>query len=266
MTCKLNRSTPAWLPLSRLTMLIILLGLWCPLAPAQWSTPGVITTSPGPDHFLALGESQTSVQRTFAASEGDTLHVVWMMQTPGEGIATITNIYYQHSFDGGATWSDTIPLTYVTAGDTSHLYPCLSVSGTTVHVVWLYGDNSNFMALGALYRRSDDAGNTWSDAVMIAPGYRGEVGGLNPMIIATGSHLHVSWAGYTNNPGDYRARTFYCASEDNGHTWNTPVEVSEHGNNLRVIQTAMAVTGTTIHLAWATMGSEERTFIYYRRS
>jgi hypothetical protein len=250
----------------RSALLVVLLGLFSPLVSAQWSTPGLIATSPGIDHFLALGQSQTSMQRTFAAPNSDTLHVVWMMQTPGADVATITNIYYQHSFDGGATWSDTIPLTYVTAGDTSHLNPCLSVSGSTVHVVWLYGDNSNFRALGALYRRSDDAGNTWSDAVMIAPGYRGELGGLNPMIVAAGNRLHVSWSGFANSPGDFQAKSFYCSSEDNGQTWSTPVLVSDPGTNLRCIQTALAVSGNTVHLAWAAMGSQERTFIYYRKS
>ena len=64
-----------------------------------------------------------------AADSGNTIHVVWQDNTPGND-----DIYYKRSTDGGATWSAAQRLTS-NSGDS--LLPAIAAdSGNTIHIVW----------------------------------------------------------------------------------------------------------------------------------
>jgi hypothetical protein len=239
-----------------LTSLVI-----CTIARADWLPPQIIVSG----FPLEMGSGQSVSQRTLYATEGDTLHLVWMKTDAMYAF----NIHYQHSYDGGVTWSNDFQLTDIPDGSmNAAMMPCIAVSGQNVHVVWLYGGYDTYTSQGVVYRHSTDAGQTWSDAIYIAPGYGGELGGINPQLIAVGDRLHILWNGFSTSPGDTRAKTFYCTSLNGGQTWGTPIQVSQHSedSHLRVYQTTLAVLGDNIHVAWVALGLEEVEFIYYRHS
>lgn len=235
---------------------------------AQWSTPQLIVAGTG-EHPVTVGGGSLNETRTrtFTASEdGDTLHTVWLY---GDGWGTL-NVIYKHSFNGGESWSDPVQLSSAAeGGNETVLHPNIAVIGTTVHVVWCFGHFTGFSGDGVIYRRSDDAGDTWTDEVYIAPGY-GRTNSLNidPMLVAVGERLHVTWGSHSASPGDTRSKTYYCTSLDGGQSWETPVQISEHSqaSGLYCYGSAIAVAGDDIHMSWLAMGPWEVSYIFYRQS
>ena len=234
------------------------------VARAEWTEPITITSTGFSTPVAFRSGLDPSSGRVLDATEGDTLHVVWQKRT---GLYT-SNIYYANSYDGGISWSAETALSSLPDDWESAETVSVSVSGQNVYVVWVYGSYENYLSDGIVYRRSTDAGQTWSNPVYLAPGYHGDLT-LNPQVVAVGDQVHVAWNGFSATPGDEISKTYYCVSHDGGQTWGTPIQVSDHpeDSNLRSIQTTLAVSGNDVHIAWeAFLPPPEDMFMFYRHS
>ena len=78
------------------------------------------------------------------------VHVVWQDDRDGN-----YEIYYKRSTDGGTSWE---PDTRLTSNSAASEFPSVSVSGSTVHVVWHDNRDGN---REIYYKTSTDAGITW---------------------------------------------------------------------------------------------------------
>jgi hypothetical protein len=82
------------------------------------------------------------------AVSGQVVHVVW------EDTRDLNyEIYYKRSTDGGTDWDPDVRLTYDTAYS---LYPCVCVSGSSVHAVWTDERDGNY----EVYYKRNPTGNT----------------------------------------------------------------------------------------------------------
>jgi len=82
---------------------------------------------------------------------GLNVHVVWAENRNGN-----TEIYYKRSTDGGANWGVDTRLTNNTSNQE---HPIVSVSDSSVHVVWLDARDGTFSEV--YFNHSSDGGATW---------------------------------------------------------------------------------------------------------
>jgi len=118
----------------------------------------------------------------------DGIHVVWEDNTPGN-----REIYYKKSSDGGTTWDPVQRITW-TSGESYD--PAMAVdSSDAIHIVL-----ADFTSDGyeIYYKKSDDAGISWSAAQRIT---WTSGGSYSPAIaLDSGNSLHVVWM--DNTPGN----------------------------------------------------------------
>ncbi len=126
-------------------------------------------------------------------------------------------------------------------------------SNGTVHVVW-YDHRTGVDQI--YYKRSTDRGTTWSTDTNLT-----DTTGMktDPALAVAGETVHVVWADHRFG---YPAAIMYRRSTDNGTSWSA--EVCLHASSWNSRNPAIAVTGSTVHVAWASdsVGRE----IYYIRS
>lgn len=82
----------------------------------------------GADTRITNNSGYSDIASVF--SSGQAVHVVWYDDRDGAGN---TEIYYKRSTDGGTSWESD---TRLTNNSSSSIYPSLTVSGSSVHVVW----------------------------------------------------------------------------------------------------------------------------------
>ena len=107
-----------------------------------------------------------------------------------------------------------------------------------------------------MYRRSIDGGLTWEDKRQLTSSPASK---LHSSIFAVGLNVYLAWMDYR----DGNFEIYFNKSADGGITWGTDVRLSNNSAPSRM--PAIAVSGTTIHVAWcdSTAGNWE---IYYKRS
>ncbi len=123
----------------------------------------------------------------------------------------------------------------------------------TIHVVW-YDHRTGVDQI--YYKHSPDRGTTWSPDANLT-----DTAGMktDPAIAVAGETVHVVWC---DRRWGYPAAIMYRRSTDNGRTWLP--EICLHANSWNSRNPAIAATGSTVHVAWASdsVGRE----IYYIRS
>jgi hypothetical protein len=169
---------------------------------------------------------------TIALNLGNTIHVVWDDDTPGN-----TEIYYRRSTNGGGAWGSVKRLTWNSG---SSQRPKITVdSSDKVHVVWYDdtpGENEIYL------KRSTNGGGAWASVKRLT---WNSGNSLHPKICVDSSdRAHVVWYDYT--PGN--AEVFFKRSTNGGVnwsgagrlTWNSggskhPVIAADSGNSLHVV-------------------------------
>lgn len=205
------------------------------------STNGGLTW--GPD--ARLTSNSAGSYRASVAATGYMVHVVWFDRRDGND-----EIYYKCSADGGEAWGPDVRLT---SDSSESYYPCVSVSGSNVHVVWEDSRDGNDEIY---YKRSTNGGSSWSldSRLTFAPNFS-----MYPSITASGSMIHIAW--FDLRGGD--TEIYYIRSTDGGMTWDPETRITNvsSGKNLPSI----AVSGAKVHLVWydSRDGNAE---IYYKRN
>ncbi|TRZ71201.1 MAG: exo-alpha-sialidase, partial [Bacteroidetes bacterium] len=209
------------------------------------STDGGLTW--GPDIRLTTDPHNYYSGFPCIVVSGSVVHVAWEDERNGFG-----DIYYKRSTDGGLTWGADTRLT----NDPADQYdPCLSVSGSVVHVVWhdnRNGSNNNEI----YYKRSTDSGITWEADTRLT---NNSSESLYPTIASSGSKVHVVWEDYRD--GNYEI--YYKQSVDAGLSWGADTRLTNASNSSQMA--FIALSDSVVHVAWNDKrdGNWE---IYYKRN
>jgi len=179
------------------------------------------------------------------ALSGSSLHVVWHDNRDGNN-----EIYYKRSTDGGLSWQADTRLTNNSA---ISQYPAVSVSGSTVHVVWQDNRDGNDEIY---YKRSTDGGTTWQPDVRLT---NDVLFSRFPCVSVSGSVVHVLWQDFRD--GNWRA--YYKRSTDGGTNWQTDLPLTDNMANSQYPN--VSATASAVHTVWRELrdGNNE---IYYKRS
>lgn len=182
----------------------------------------------GSDTRLTSGTGNSSGP-SIVESE-NTIHLVWSDERDGN-----YEIYYKSSTDKGINWSNDSRLT-VASGNS--LYSNISVSGSTVHLVWSDNRDGNSEIY---YKRSSDDGLTWQADTRITVNSGNST---TPLISSWGQFVHMVWSdNFEGNPEIY-----FNHSSDGGINWQTNTRLTN--NSYNSLEPDICVSGQTIHVIW----------------
>ncbi len=161
-------------------------------------------------------------------------------------------IYYKRSTNNGVSWETD---TRLTNNSEISEYPCVAVSGSTVHVVW---DDYRHVwpNLEIYYKTSNDGGITWSaDTRLTDNSGHSSV----PSIAVIDSFVHVVWDDTRNGSEDI----YYKGSVNGGNTWGADIRLTNNNNEQHI--PSVSVSGSAVHVVWRDYrdGNYE---IYYKRN
>lgn len=228
--------------------MLFFMGLLAPsISSAQWEPPFCIV----PDSaLLPFGNG-----RGIAAGENGTVHTVWWIPDIGGWIPG--EIYYAHSTDYGATWSQEVQLSANVGGWTD--CPTIAASGPYVHTIWEDGDGMLY------YRRSTDCGATWSNQVCLS----GTTPWAHmPSIAACGSSVHAVWADRRNGGGAGLWFIYYRRSTDHGATWSQEDSLTfAETDYYEDPRPSVSASDSCVYLTWQDLRDVHFSHeIYFRRS
>jgi len=200
----------------------------------------------------------TDIQLTFTSTfslnpsvsvSGQVAHVVWQDRRDGPNY----EIYYKRSTDGGISWGSDIRLT----NDIAYSwYPCISVLGQVVHIVWYDArDGPNFEIY---YKRSTDGGISWGNDTRLTNDPNGSA---LPNLSLSSQFVHVIW--YDNRNGAYEV--YYKRSTDQGISWESDIRLTN--DPAASLSPTISTLGLCLHVVWADERNGTQNFeIYYKRS
>jgi hypothetical protein len=195
---------------------------------------------------LRLTNNTFDSQSPSLSVSGQFLHTVWYDNRDGN-----YEIYYKRSTDGGTSWGTD---TRLTNNSGQSWYPSVSVSGSSVHVVWYDGRDGNDEIY---YKRSTDAGLSWGADTRLT---NNAAISQRPSVAAAGSDVHVAWTDFRDGSD---AEIYFKRSGDGGANWETDTRLT---NTIGIsYNPCITVSGSAIHLVWYDNrdGNQE---IYYKRS
>ena len=205
---------------------------------SQWSTDLRLTVN--------SNLSITSVNHSWCiAANGDTLHVVWRDNRDGND-----EIYYKRSTDKGLTWGSDIRLT---SNSSTSEYPSVTVSGSTVNVIWDDGRDGNFEIYS---KRSTDGGATWGTDTRLTTNTAQSYG---PCVTGEGLNLGIVW----RDDRDGNIEVYYKRSTNGGISWGSDTRLTFDPSISWL--PSISISGANVHVAWwdSRDGNEE---IYYKSS
>lgn len=94
--------------------------------------------------------------------------------------------------------------------------------------------------IDVIIKTSEDNGKTWTPALTITGGKEDPIGYGDPVLIVDRQE-NLVFCLFTGDKGTFdsgrlgQQRDFYCVSKDNGHTWSSPIEITDmlYGINCR---------------------------------
>ncbi len=180
------------------------------------------------------------------AVSGSVVHVVWRDDRDGND-----EIYYKSSADGGVSWGADTRLTNNPSGS---YYPCVSVSGQDVHVVWQDYRDGNYEIY---YKHSTNAGVNWgTDTRLTSNSAYSEY----PSVSVSGSSVHVVWQ--DSRDGNYEI--YHKRSTDAGVSWGADTRLTNNPADSRYA--SVSVSGSVVHVVWQDLRDGIKEEIYYKRS
>jgi hypothetical protein len=202
-------------------------------------------TSWGTDTRLTNNSASSTVPSL--AVSGQNVHVVWQENRDGN-----LEIYYNRSTDGGVSWGTDTRLT--NNSDTS-MSPSISVSSSTVHVVWHDTRNGNYEIY---YKRSTDGGISWQADTRLT---NNSAQSYLPSLSVSGSVVHIVWM----DDRDGNFEIYYNRSLNSGVSWglDTTRLTTYAGNS---IYSSVSVSGSVVHVAWMDYRAGTYPDIYYKRN
>ncbi|NOS84925.1 MAG: T9SS type A sorting domain-containing protein [Ignavibacteria bacterium] len=195
---------------------------------------------------LRLTNNTFDSQSPSLSVSGQFLHTVWYDNRDGN-----YEIYYKRSTDGGTSWGTD---TRLTNNSGQSWYPSVSVSGSSVHVVWYDGRDGNDEIY---YKRSSDSGVSWGADTRLTSN---TAISQRPSVAAAGSDVHVVWTDFRDGSD---AEIYFKRSGDGGANWETDTRLT---NTIGIsYNPCVTVSGSALHLVWYDNrdGNQE---IYYKRS
>lgn len=225
-------------------LIITLTFLFTSIAFAQWE----------PDTRLTYHDSVSTTSynnaRYIAADSDGRVHAVWFERNRELGRY---NIYYKRSTNSGTSWSSDLRLTNDPNG---YSFPSIAISNDNVCLVsrWWMPASAHYFS----FMRSTNSGITWSDDTT----WFSAIGANHPTIAVADPYVYlVAWSSY----GSSRNRLGYLRSTDMGVTWD-PIQMLQELYNYRILQPALAVTGSNVHVVYWSFQLDSDFEIYYFRS
>ncbi|TSA28304.1 MAG: T9SS C-terminal target domain-containing protein [Bacteroidetes bacterium] len=160
-------------------------------------------------------------------------------------------IYYKRSMDGGLTWG---PDTRLTNDIAYSGYPCIAVSGQTVHVVWEDTRKGNGEVY---YKRSDDGGLNWGPDTQLTDD---PADSWDPVVAVNDSVVHVVWMDMRDGSA---YEVYYKRSTDGGITWDADTRLTNASASSEY--PTIAALGTMVHVTWGDK-RDMNYEVYYKRS
>ena len=209
----------------RLVTVVFGVALLLSAARAQWE-PDVRLTNDPANSFLANPNNHP------IAAVGDSIHVVFTDNRTGG-----YQVYYLHSLDAGATWDTAVQLSNDSAGRIFN--PSIAATGATVHVAW---PSSAVNAI--MYRRSNDAGVTWSaeESLVVTTAGLGDA-----CLAADGNTVGLAWG--DERDGNYNGELYLKRSGDGGQSWTPDTRMTFRTDTIDG-EPCLAVNGNSWHLVW----------------
>ena len=168
-----------------------------------------------------------------ALDSGDSLHVVWYDDMPGNN-----EIYYKKSTNGGTSWSPAKRLTWTSGSST---VPAIAVdSSDAVHIVW----QENMSGNDEVYsKNSSDGGTTWTAAKRLT--WTSSDSRSPALAIDSSDIIYAVW----DDPSPGNSEIFGKRSTDGGVTWSTVRRLTWTSGWSYAPDIAIAPPNT-IHLVW----------------
>jgi hypothetical protein len=176
---------------------------------------------------------------------GSVVHIVWYDNRDGN-----YEIYYKRSTDNGSNWGTD---TRLTNNSSDSYHPCVSASGSNVHIVWYDNRDGN---REIYYKNSTNNGSSWGADIRLT---NNSSDSWYPLLSVFGSAVHVVW--YDVRDGN--SEIYYKRSTDGGSTWGADTRLT----NDVASSTGASVSASSlgVNVVWNDNrdGNNE---IYYKRS
>ena len=209
---------------------------------AQWQPDVRLTNDPAAS-FTSLNNAWCIASSSPPQAD---VHVVWYDFRDGNW-----EIYYKRSTDGGVSWGSDTRLTNFSFPS---LNPSVSVSGSTVHVVWQDNRDGN---IEIYYKRSTDGGTSWGTDSRLT---NNSFASTNPSVSVSGTVVHVVW----RDDRDVNFCIYYKRSTDGGIGWGADTRLSS--NNTISGNPSVSVSGSVVHVVWQDDRNGPTNYeIYYKR-
>ena len=179
------------------------------------------------------------------AAIGSNVYVTWEDRTPGS-----FDIFFAVSNNNGTSFGSPINLSN-NAGFSER--PQIAISGNNVYVTWADhtpGDADIFFAV------SNNNGTSFGSPINISNNAGGSV---VPQIATIGNNVYVTW--YNEISGNLD--TFFAASNNNGTSFGTPINLSNNAGSS--LNPQIAASGNDVYVVWQddTLGNAE---VFFRAS
>ena len=186
------------------------------------------------------------------AAQGSDVWVVWHELRHTQSNPTNEEVYLIRSTDCGATWGPEARLT----NDTSHSWhPRIALNGNSIHIIWADYRTGLWQVW---YKRSTDAGATWSDDEKLSSG----TGIIEvPELAVVGDCIHVVWQDSRHGMSNHEI--YYIRSTDAGANWGAETRLTNESHES--YSPVIAASGANVHVVWVDyrdLNSE----VYYQHS
>ncbi|MEO8666552.1 MAG: exo-alpha-sialidase [Ignavibacteria bacterium] len=199
----------------------------------HWGADTRLTNNPADSYNPSISQNASFV------------NVVWQDNRDGN-----YEIYYKRSTDGGIVWETDARLTNNFAVSYN---PIVSVSDSTVHVIWRDAREGNY---DLFYKRSSDGGINWGIDTRLT---HNTADSLVFSAAISGLAIHLVWE--DNRDGNYEI--YYKRSTNAGVTWEGDTRLTN--NHAFSFYAFVSVSGSAVHVVWYDNrdGNDE---IYYKRN